>query len=132
MRAVLDINVFNEVGHIDYALARFVYGVRNMLETMKREKKYRKLFFVMETCFSGSVAESCEGIDGVLMMTAANESETSKADMFDNELGVYLSNGFTRAFQTKIIEQPNVILRDLFYYVLNVMHVVFKISTMEN
>lgn len=27
MRAVLDIKVFNEVGHIDYALARFVYGV---------------------------------------------------------------------------------------------------------
>ena len=90
-----------------------------MLETMHEEKKYRKLFFVMETCFSGSVAESCEGIPGVLMMTAANESETSKADMFDNELGVYLSNGFTRAFQTKIFEQPNVVLRDLFYYVVN-------------
>ena len=31
--------------------------VRKMLETMHEEKKYRKLFFVMETCFSGSVAE---------------------------------------------------------------------------
>ena len=93
-------------------------AVREMLETMHEKKKYRKLFFVMETCFSGSVAESCEDIKGVLMMTAANESETSKADMFDNELGVYLSNGFTRAFQTKIIEEPNVCLRDLFYYVV--------------
>ena len=93
--------------------------VKNMLETMNKQKKYRKLFFVMETCFSGSVAESCEGIPGILMMTAANESETSKADIFDNELGVYLSNGFTRAFQTKIFEQPNVVLRDLFYYVVN-------------
>ena len=92
--------------------------VRKMLETMHEKKKYRTLFFVMETCFSGSVAESCEGIPGVLMMTAANESETSKADMFDNELGVYLSNGFTRAFQTKIFEEPNVILRDLFYHVV--------------
>jgi hypothetical protein len=73
----------------------------------------------METCSSGSVAESCEGIPGILMMTAANESEISKADIFDNELGVYLSNGFTRAFQTKIFEQPNVVLRDLFYYVVN-------------
>ena len=92
--------------------------VRSMLETMNANKKYRKLFFVMETCFSGSVAESCEGINGILMMTAANDSETSKADMFDNELGVYLSNGFTRAFQDMIIEQPNVILRDLFYHVV--------------
>jgi hypothetical protein len=47
----------------------------------------------METCFSGSVADSCEGIKGVLMLTAANDSETSKADIYDNELGVYLSNG---------------------------------------
>ena len=38
--------------------------------------------------------------------------------MFDNELGVYLSNGFTRAFQTKIFKEPNVTLRDLFYYVV--------------
>ena len=92
--------------------------VRRMLETMHEQKRYRKLFFVMETCFSGSVAESCEGIPGILMMTAANEGETSKADMFDNELGVYLSNGFTRAFQDKIFGEPNVTLRDLFYHVV--------------
>lgn len=92
--------------------------VRNMLETMSQQKKFRKLFFVMETCFSGSVAEVCEGIKGVLMLTAANASETSKADIYDNELGVYLSNGFTRSFQNKILEDPNVVLRDLFFHVV--------------
>lgn len=92
--------------------------VRQTLEKMSNNGKFRKLFFVMEACFSGSVAQACEGIKGVLMLTAANEGETSKADMFDNELGVYLSNGFTRAFQTKIMEEHNVILRDLFYYVV--------------
>lgn len=92
--------------------------VRRMLETMKERKKFRKLFFVMETCFSGSVANACEGIEGVLMLTAANEGETSKADMYDDELGVYLSNGFTRAFQTKIHDDPYVTLRDLYFYVV--------------
>ena len=92
--------------------------VRHTLETMSQQKKFRKLFFVMETCFSGSVADSCEGIKGVLMLTAANDSETSKADIYDNELGVYLSNGFTRSFQNKIIEDPNVTLRDLFLHVV--------------
>lgn len=92
--------------------------VRKMLEAMKEQKKFRKLFCVMEACFSGSVAKACEGIEGVLMLTAANESETSKADMYDDDLGVYLSNGFTRAFQTKILEAPNSTLRDLFYYVV--------------
>ena len=52
------------------------------------------------------------------MLTAANDSETSKADIYDNELGVYLSNGFTRSFQSKIIEDPNVVLRDLFFHVV--------------
>lgn len=31
---------------------------------------------------------------------------------------LYLSNGFTRAFQGEIIEQPDVTLRDLFYHVV--------------
>ena len=92
--------------------------VRNTLETMSQQKKFRKLFFVMETCFSGSIADTCEGINGVLMLTAANASETSKADIYDNELGVYLSNGFTRSFQDKILKDPNVVLRDLFFHVV--------------
>ena len=37
--------------------------------------------------------------------------------MKDEQLHVYLSNGFTRAFQTKLTEQPDVSLRDLFYFV---------------
>lgn len=92
--------------------------VRKMLSTMKEQKRFRKLFWVLETCFSGSVAKACEGIEGMLMMTAANESETSKADIYDDELGVYLSNGFTRAFQTKLLDDPSLTIRDLFYHVV--------------
>jgi glycosylphosphatidylinositol transamidase (GPIT) subunit GPI8 len=87
-----------------------------MLETMKREKKYRKLFFVMETCFSGSVAESCEGIDGVLMMTAANPYEPSKADAFDDELRVYLSNTFTASILSLLERKPESSIYDLYHH----------------
>lgn len=110
-------------GHGDEGL--FNYGdeyfyaekVRDMLRQMQEEGKFRKLLFVVEACYSGSVAEVCQGIKGTLFITAANNAETSKADMYDKDLQVYLSNGFTRAFQTKITERPDVSLRDLFYYV---------------
>ena len=70
-------------------------GVKRMLNTMRAENKYRRLFFVIEACYSGSVASYCEGVPGVLFLTAANSSETSKADIVDKELKTYLSNGFT-------------------------------------
>lgn len=92
-------------------------GVKRMLNTMNTEQKYRKLFFVIEACYSGSVAEWCEGIPGVLFLTAANNSETSKADIIDKDMRTYLSNGFTRGFQQIIDRQPWVSMRDLYYHV---------------
>lgn len=92
-------------------------GVKRMLTTMHENGKYRKLFFVIEACYSGSVAQECEGMPGVLFMTAANGSETSKADVLDKSLPAYLSNGFTRGFQQRIDAEPDVTLRDLYYHV---------------
>lgn len=92
-------------------------GVSRMLKTMHSEGKYRRLFFVIEACYSGSVATVCEGIPGVLFLTAANTSETSKADIVDRQLKTYLSNGFTRGFQQRIDQEPDVTLRDLYYHV---------------
>lgn len=92
-------------------------GVSRMLNAMYEEEKYRKMFFVIEACYSGSVAEVCEGIPGVLFLTAANASETSKADIVDKKLNTYLSNGFTRGFQQMIDRQPWVSMRDLYYHV---------------
>lgn len=77
--------------------------------------KYREMFFAIDACCSGSIGEACEGIQGVLLMTAANPNETSKADMKDPDMGLWLSNGFTRAFQEAIDENPDIVLRDLYY-----------------
>lgn len=110
-------------GHGDYGLLNYgtsrltALDLLDTLTAMKQRGMFRKLLFVIEACYSGSVAEYCEGIDGVLFLTAANNAETSKADMKDETLNVYLSNGFTRAFQSKVTENPSVTLRDLFYHV---------------
>lgn len=110
-------------GHGDYGLLNYgksyLYAndLSETLQRMAEQQRYRKLLMVIEACYSGSVFEKCLGNKGMLFITAANNSETSKADMKDENLHVFLSNGFTRAFQTKITENPDVTLRDLFYFV---------------
>ena len=91
------------------------YEVRDIIETMHNEGKYRKMLFAMDACYSGTIGEDCTGVPGVLFITAANAYETSKADMMDPEMGIWLSNGFTRVFQETIDANPGISLRDLYY-----------------
>lgn len=94
-----------------------IYGwqILDLLKELYFAKKYRKILFCMDACYSGGIAETCEGIPGVLFITAANANETSKADMKDSDMGIWLSNGFTRAFQETIDQIPNISMRDLYY-----------------
>lgn len=95
-------------GSTDYIFAN---EIRRIIESMK----FRKLFFSLDACYSGSIGTSCEGLPGVIVFTAANPYETSKADMFDSEMGVWLSNGFTRSFQETIDLNNGIALSDLYY-----------------
>ena len=52
----------------------------------------------------------------MVAITAANTVEPSKADVHNSELGVFLSNAFSRAFRISINNEPTVTLRDLFYH----------------
>ena len=78
--------------------------------------KFRKMFAIIETCYSGGVAQDCTGIPGLLMMTAANPYETSKADAFDNELQVYLSNTFISSILSQLESHPQTVIRDLYLH----------------
>ncbi len=89
--------------------------VRDIVRTMSDEGRFRKMLFAVDACYSGSIGEACEGIPGVLLITAANADETSKADMKDPDMGIWLSNGFTRAFQEAIDENTDISMRDLYY-----------------
>ena len=79
------------------------------------ENRYRKLLFVLDACYSGTIGEAIEGIPGALVFTAALANEPSKADIYDNDMNVWLSNGFTRTFRDEISKDPNISLRDLYY-----------------
>ncbi len=84
--------------------------------TMFSAMQYRKQFAIIETCYSGGVAQGCTGIPGLLMMTAANPYETSKADAFDNELQAYLSNTFTSSILSLLESNPQSVIRDLYLH----------------
>lgn len=87
---------------------------RVLFQTMHERKCYRKLIGFIEACYSGSVLKASEGIPGMLFFTAANEQETSKADMFSYDMLTYLSNRFTRIFIERITADKNIALRDLY------------------
>ena len=86
-----------------------------VFDEMKEEHLYRKLLMMTEACYSGGVMENCVGNPGMLFITAANSGETSKADFFNGETGVWLSNRFTSTFIEQINANPSISFRDLYY-----------------
>lgn len=89
--------------------------IRSMIETLSRSHHYRQMLFAIESCYSGSIGESCKGIPGLLVLTAANSNEPSWAEQKDAQMHIYLSNAFTRTFEEAINGQPDIKLRDLYY-----------------
>jgi glycosylphosphatidylinositol transamidase (GPIT) subunit GPI8 len=87
------------------------YQIASIIEAME----YRKMLWTMDACYSGTIGEACEGIPGLLVITSANAYEPSKADVKDPEMGIWLSNGFTREFQETVDANPSISLRDLYY-----------------
>lgn len=85
------------------------------ISAMRNNGKFRKMFFALDACYSGTIGVACTGIPGLAVMTAANPFETSKASMKDLNMGIWLSNGFTRAFQDAIDENNAISIRDLYY-----------------
>lgn len=90
------------------------WEVRKTFDRMNTGNKYRKCLCLFESCYSGSVAEACEGIPGLLFITAANAYEPSKADVSDPEMGIWLSNRFTRTLVDQLREKPKTSMRDLY------------------
>lgn len=89
--------------------------IRDIVKEMYHQGKYRRMMLAVETCYSGLWGKALEGIPNVVVMTAANTLEPSKADIWDSRRQTYLSNAFTRAFRSAIDENPSITLRDLYF-----------------
>ena len=97
--------------------ARSYFGaerIKDIVSQMNEADMYRRMMFAIETCFSGKWGEALTGQPDVIVLTAANGRETSKADVHNSELGVYLSNAFARTFRQYVNQNNSITLRDLY------------------
>lgn len=76
---------------------------------------YKKVLFVIEACYSGSVAQViAKNTPNLAVITAANAKESSYAAIYDSQMGVYLSNEFTNYFIEVIDDIPSMTVGDLY------------------
>jgi glycosylphosphatidylinositol transamidase (GPIT) subunit GPI8 len=89
--------------------------IHDIVEQMNRSKQYRRLLFAIETCYSGHWGEAIQGMPNTLAITAANTREMSDADVYDQTLGVFLSNAFARTFRDQVFNNNNVSIYELYH-----------------
>lgn len=85
------------------------------LSEMERNHQFRKFIGCIETCYSGSVFHVADRHQGTLFFTAANANETSKADVYNYNWDVWMSNRFTATLQDCMNNEPTMTFRDLYY-----------------
>lgn len=69
--------------------------LRETLQEMYSKQMYQSVLLCAEPCYSGSVVQAIEGVPLVLGISAADENESSFADHFNTELGVWMCDRFT-------------------------------------
>ncbi len=93
--------------------------VAEMFSEMAKENRFRKLLFILETCYAGRVGECCKEIPGLLCLTAANGDETSKVSNHSEYLHTWLSNSFTDALFEQLLQNDSQSLYKLYNKVYN-------------
>ncbi|MGQ1889683.1 C13 family peptidase [Thermophagus sp. OGC60D27] len=98
-----------------------------VFDAMNESDKYRLIFWTLEACYSGSVAENIL-TPGVLVMTGANAFETSKAYFYDSEIKSWLADKFAYSINKNISENPEITFNQLYekcFIFVNGSHVSF-------
>jgi len=94
--------------------------LRHTMESL--QGRYRKMMWCVETCYSGRMRKAVEGLPGVIMLTAANENEPSKAYNYNDELGVWMSNRFSiyliDTFIQALAKRGDISIREMYYYLV--------------
>ena len=88
--------------------------IRNIVSQMNDNDQYRRMMLAIETCYSGRWGQALEGLPDLVVLTAASPYESSKADLYDNTLGVYLSNAFARTFRRQINDNVDISIYNLY------------------
>ena len=89
--------------------------MRELMARLKAEGHYRKMLWLVETCYSASVANVVEELEvpGVMFLTSAGPLEPSKAEIKVD--GIYRTNRFTRILTGQIRQSEAMTYRDFYY-----------------
>ena len=85
------------------------------IEQMKKEKRFKRLFFVIEACYSGSVGFNIS-TPGVYVITAAGPQQSSFSAQWDSKLKTFRTNEFTQHFLKFVQENPDAKIVDSVNY----------------
>lgn len=100
-------------GYLEFGKDKISY---DQIVSLIEQIPHRKVLVAVEACYSGGLGETAEqaNVPGIVFLTAASPYETSKADERNDEMGVYLTNSFTRGFTELLDDTPDASLRDMY------------------
>lgn len=81
---------------------------------MYLNKQYKNILFIIEACYSGSVGKEIN-YPGILTITAAGGIQSSYSADWDNTLGTYLTNEFSRSVINYVVSSDKRVI-DLINY----------------
>lgn len=90
-----------------------------LFRRLAEQERFRKVLFTIETCFSGQIGIRCEGIPGLLCLTAASELETSKVSRYSTEMNIWMSNSFSDALISRFSSGEDMSIYKLYSTIYN-------------
>lgn len=94
----------------------FANDLKNKLQEMQEQGKFKKCFFPITSCYAGSVAREFNDIKDLYSMTASAEAESSFSMFYDTSLQVYLTSQYSY-YKDQFIETfPDGTIEELLEY----------------
>jgi ABC-type branched-subunit amino acid transport system substrate-binding protein len=81
--------------------------------TMSREGRYRRIVYMVDTCFGESIALNASE-KGLLYFTGAAASEPSLGAVYDPDISQWLSDEFTENVLRAVEADPDITIRELY------------------
>jgi len=91
-------------------------GLADIVKGMVDNKKFGRLFIVIEACFSGSVAKLIENYKNVICITAASDSQSSYSYGYDYAVRSFRTNEFSHNFFNYILSHPEATIQQVYEY----------------
>ncbi len=93
--------------------------LRNALEELSARRGYRKMLFCAEPCYSASMVKTVEGLDGILGVASASETEYSFADNYSVEMETWMSDRFTNNLIKGLSADNDLTYKELYSYLVS-------------